>query len=287
MKEIIEIVPVQKKALVSIEQDEAEYAAFNRKNPLIFRKDTLLYRACLESKAGVIRHLINQGYGRGAFIQAAKHGDTESIDRLISYGFDIDKKYRNGQTLLMWAAAKGRRHFVLKALIKAGAEIDLQDDNGKTALMYSSTIIPMENVKLLVHSGASLEIKDNAGKKALYYSRSTRMSGTSNLLEKSEEKVSNSDNKKEKPKELSELKNGWSIVRHTDVSLAILNAYDPETETSLKRVFDFNARKMITTVSERGQSVSVHETDFEEVDADFLEKANQQLEQKETQLKLN
>ncbi|NDC08997.1 MAG: ankyrin repeat domain-containing protein, partial [Oxalobacteraceae bacterium] len=66
-------------------------------------------------------------------VYAAGEGRTDVVARLLKAGVDINARYPNELTALMWAAGQGHAATV-KALLIAGADPKLVDNRGKTAL---------------------------------------------------------------------------------------------------------------------------------------------------------
>ena len=101
---------------------------------------------------------------------AAVRGFAEIVRRLLGVGGDVNRRYRNNLTALMWAASYedgvGIRaaESVIDLLLKAGAEIDAVDDRGRTALMMAAELDHAAVVDVLIRSGADPNLRDKAGK---------------------------------------------------------------------------------------------------------------------------
>ena len=109
-------------------------------------------------------------------------------DTLIKV-FGVDKQYRHGKTLLMYAAQDNDIAEV-EDLIKKGASLNIQDKKGMTALMYASKNSNDKMVYGLVNKGANLEIEDKGHKKALDYALLGNNKQVVNILEgRSEEYI--------------------------------------------------------------------------------------------------
>ena len=65
-------------------------------------------------------------------LNAAKEGQTETVQALIAKGADVNAKEKNGWTALIRAAKKGHIDIV-KALLEAGADVNAKDKMGGTA----------------------------------------------------------------------------------------------------------------------------------------------------------
>ena len=66
-----------------------------------------------------------------------KNGDVAQVRKLIDAGADVNAKYDDGSTALMWAASH-RHADIAKMLLDAGADVNAKDYAGETALMYVS-----------------------------------------------------------------------------------------------------------------------------------------------------
>ena len=101
---------------------------------------------------------------------AAVRGFAEIVRRLLDAGVDVNRRYRNNLTALMWAASYedgvGIRaaEAVIDLLLKAGARVNAADDRGRTALMMAAELDHAEVVDVLIKSGADRNLRDKAGK---------------------------------------------------------------------------------------------------------------------------
>ena len=71
----------------------------------------------------------DSAYGVDSIIEAAENDDLVKIKNIIDHNFDLNKRYAEGKTLLMFIAEKTQgKHQVLKSLIEAKADPFIQDD---------------------------------------------------------------------------------------------------------------------------------------------------------------
>jgi ankyrin repeat protein len=71
-------------------------------------------------------------------INAAQTGDLDTLHRVLAQTrYSINRRYENGKTLLIYAAATGQ-DTILNDLIECGANINLSDQQGNTALHYAA-----------------------------------------------------------------------------------------------------------------------------------------------------
>ncbi|MGD0846512.1 ankyrin repeat domain-containing protein [Bradyrhizobium sp.] len=110
--------------------------------------------------------------GKPPIIYAAAGARFDIVKRLLARNIDINARYSNDLTLLMWASGpdekvpEAQAVQIISYLLDAGAHIDDRDDRGRTALMIAAEGGHEEIVNLLVARGADASLKDKAGKRA-------------------------------------------------------------------------------------------------------------------------
>jgi uncharacterized protein len=110
--------------------------------------------------------------GKPPIVYAAAGARVEVVNRLLARNIDINARYPNELTLLMWAAGpdesapESRATRVVRQLLDAGAHIDDRDARGRTALMIAAEGGRGEIASLLLARGADPSLKDKAGKRA-------------------------------------------------------------------------------------------------------------------------
>jgi len=108
--------------------------------------------------------------GKPPVIYAAASGRLDIVKQLL--GGDLNARYANDLTLLMWACGpdekvpEAQAIEVVSYLVDAGAHIDDRDDRGRTALMIAAEGGHSEIADLLLKRGADPSLKDKAGKRA-------------------------------------------------------------------------------------------------------------------------
>lgn len=111
--------------------------------------------------------------GKAPILYAAAWGFTPIVRRLLDAGVDVNTRYGNDLTALMWAAGyadgAGERdaETVVTLLIDRGAAIDAADNRGRTALMIATELGHAAIVDLLIDRGADTSPRDKDGKTAL------------------------------------------------------------------------------------------------------------------------
>lgn len=87
-------------------------------------------------------------------MDAARQGDTATVQSLLSQGANVNATDAHGGTALMVAAVNGHTATV-QALIDAGADVNRAHNFGKTALMLATEKGHTAVVDLLVQAGAT------------------------------------------------------------------------------------------------------------------------------------
>ena len=110
--------------------------------------------------------------GKPPIVYAAAGARLDIVKRLLARNIDINARYPNDLTLLMWAsgpdekAPEAQAINVVSYLLDAGAHIDDRDVRGRTALMIAAEGSHAEIADLLLARGADPSLKDKAGKRA-------------------------------------------------------------------------------------------------------------------------
>jgi len=110
--------------------------------------------------------------GKPPIVYAAAGARLDIVKRLLARNIDLNARYSNNLTLLMWAsgpdekATEAQAIKVASYLLDAGAHIDDRDDRGRTALMIAAEGGRAEIANLLLARGADPSLKDKAGKRA-------------------------------------------------------------------------------------------------------------------------
>ena len=110
--------------------------------------------------------------GKPPIVYAAAGARLDVVKRLLARNVDINARYPNDLSLLMWAsgpdekAPEAQAMEIVKYLLDAGAHIDDRDDRGRTALMIAAEGGHAEIANVLLARGADPSLKDKAGKRA-------------------------------------------------------------------------------------------------------------------------
>jgi len=111
--------------------------------------------------------------GKPPVVYAAARGRPGIVRRLLASGIDINARYENDLTVLMWAAghadgvAEPDGVATVALLLDGGAHVDDADNRGRTALMIAAERGHAAIVKLLLARGANAALHDKEGKSAL------------------------------------------------------------------------------------------------------------------------
>ena len=110
--------------------------------------------------------------GKPPVVYAAASARLDIVKLLLAGNIDINARYANNLTLLMWASGpdenvpEAQAIEVVSYLLDAGARIDDRDARGRTALMIAAEGGHAEMANLLLARGADPSLKDKAGKRA-------------------------------------------------------------------------------------------------------------------------
>jgi len=117
--------------------------------------------------------------GSTALMFAALRGDETMVQALLAAGADPDLKDANGETALLFGAGRGAD--IVRALLAAGADPNLADGEGQTALLAAAES-QLESVRLLIESGADVTHRDEFGVSALTIAEASGASEIADLL---------------------------------------------------------------------------------------------------------
>ena len=87
--------------------------------------------------------------------KAAKNGDVQTIVEIIQQGFNINKPYINGFTLLT-RAVKNNEMTTVKTLLQAGANVNARNCNHKRSLLYAIVNDNVNITAFLLNNGAKI-----------------------------------------------------------------------------------------------------------------------------------
>jgi ankyrin repeat protein len=110
--------------------------------------------------------------GKPPIVYAAAGARLAIVKRLLARNIDVNARYPNDLTLLMWAsgpdekAPEAQAIKVVSYLLDAGAHIDDRDARGRTALMIAAEGGHAEIAAFLLARGADPSLKDKTGKRA-------------------------------------------------------------------------------------------------------------------------
>ena len=110
--------------------------------------------------------------GKPPIVYAAAGARFGIVKRLLARNIDVNARYRNDLTLLMWASGpdelvpEPQALEVVSYLLDTGAHVDDRDDRGRTALMIAAEGGHAQIANLLLARGAEPSLKDKAGKRA-------------------------------------------------------------------------------------------------------------------------
>lgn len=98
--------------------------------------------------------------GKTPVTVAAESGKVEVLKVLVDGGGNIEAIDQIGGTPLLWAAGLSPNADTLDYLIKSGGNVNLIDSNGMTPLIWAAGIGQPDSVKILIDNGADLEVAE-------------------------------------------------------------------------------------------------------------------------------
>lgn len=110
--------------------------------------------------------------GKTPIVYATAAARVDVVTRLLARHIDVNARYPNDLTLLMWAcgpdeaAPEAETTKVVQRLLDAGVSVDDRDNRGRTALMIAAEGGRAGIVDLLLAHGADPSLKDKDGKRA-------------------------------------------------------------------------------------------------------------------------
>lgn len=120
---------------------------------------------------GADPNLDNQMYGYGSTMldrALAYNDNTEIAAMLVAKGADLEKRDREGKTLLMRRTTSGGSRTTLEWLLDKGAKVNARDDRGFSALDYAINNGNADAISLMLDKGADVKARDENGRTPLH-----------------------------------------------------------------------------------------------------------------------
>ena len=114
--------------------------------------------------------LFLKAFERNLF-DAVKDGNTETVQKLLECsGLDANKiTDEYGRTLLHWAAKHGQTELVEKLVTEYKVDIDAKDNDEQTALHWAALYGHSETFEKLIDLKANVKARCKDGRESLYY----------------------------------------------------------------------------------------------------------------------
>ena len=138
---------------------------------------------------------INFRYDDGctALMYACENGNKEVIETLINHGADVNAKDIHQKTALMYACEK-RNEDAVRVLLNNNADVNAKNVLGKTSIMYACVNEDVSIIEWLIKQGANVNEKDRLGCTALMYASYYAKENSVKALLKSNVKINEKDN---------------------------------------------------------------------------------------------
>jgi ankyrin repeat protein len=124
----------------------------------------LLITAAREGQLDVIQRLMSEGfdvdcelkYGSSALMIAASRGHNDIVRVIAGAGGKVNRRNKFGISPLSEAADRGH-HTVLRTLVEFGADVNMLHNNGGTAILAAVVKRDIKTVKVLLELGADID----------------------------------------------------------------------------------------------------------------------------------
>lgn len=98
--------------------------------------------------------------------ETIKNNDVVEIEKVIKNGADVNARYTDNMTVLMYAANYNSLE-VARLLIEKGADVNAREEIGNSPLMFAASFSSLGVAKLLIDNGADVNAKNSGGVTAL------------------------------------------------------------------------------------------------------------------------
>ncbi|MBA8758695.1 hypothetical protein HCR18_06845 [Wolbachia pipientis] len=165
--------------------------------------------------------------------QAAKRGDIDAVNRLISEGADVNAVDAHNNTPLHWATVYDNKQ-VVEALLDKGANVNAEGSNEQTPLHIAATHGHKEIVDALLEvEGIDVNAKDQGGKTPLHRAaENSHAEIVKDLLDKGAN-VNAEDDKGETPLGLATNQDIQTLLQNTDELLEAAKSGNVDAVTRL------------------------------------------------------
>jgi ankyrin repeat protein len=99
----------------------------------------------------------------GAFINAVRFSDMDTVKDLLARGADVNEKDNAGYTALIFAAGRKDNIGRARLLLDNGASIDEKNIYGNTALINAASVNNIEMVRFLLDNNADTGVRNKNG----------------------------------------------------------------------------------------------------------------------------
>lgn len=166
VKYLLDQAPEDKRADVFLTDREGKTALDYTKTPAVkAHLSAKMRRLAPDLDAGRYADIRARGH-RVGFLDAAKSGQVEILDRLLTAGADVNQVNRYGDSALILAALNGHL-LVVNWLLAKSAEVNKTNNNGETPLMLAARFGRFEVVDTLLKCSATIDLTRRDGSSAL------------------------------------------------------------------------------------------------------------------------
>jgi hypothetical protein len=224
--------------------------------------EKLLRRALDEDKVAFAAILLEEGYGTNALNYAVwgKHG--KRLKNLIAAGFDLEAGTEDGDCMPpLCATTRNGNLAAARMLVEAGCNINAQTAFFSTALILATVRNQPAIAYLMMENGADPTIKGHQNRTALERAKNERLPFQQAL----EDYEAQWKAQRQKPRPLLlpppagqpepvASDDGWSYVGGAGCDMVIQKISDSASDTHIKNIFDFAAKRFITEIVSNGSA---------------------------------
>lgn len=148
--------------------------------------------------------------------QAAREGDTKTVEEYLKLGRPIDERNARGDTLLTVAAYYGQPKVVEVILKQPKVEVDAKNKMGLTALTAAAFRGYPDVGELLVKSGANVNFANDSGQTALMFAAMTNRTKMVEFLLKNKADPDAKDEQGNTARRLAETQGAADVLKLLD-----------------------------------------------------------------------
>jgi hypothetical protein len=274
------------------EQDRQDFRKWKMQH--FFRgNETLFSRALDQDRIAFAKILLEQGAGHNALYRAVRNKDNRRVKNLLAAGVDPNEgEDSDGDCMppLCVAASYGNL-YAAKLLIEAGCNLNAQTFAFSTPLIVAIVNGQPVIADLLMAHGADPTIQGKRGLTALERAKSDAKPFVKKLEAYEKEwKAANAPQTLLLPPPAAAVPvlaaaqdDGWSYVGGAGCDMVIQKISDAASDTHIKNIFDFAAKRFITEIVSNGNPPQMIVEKLDNASETLLAQARRKRDEKKPQ----